>query len=206
MNVHEVVLNRNYFYQRLVVYQTLLMALLVTGLVLNIYFFRTIYSDQMKPTYFMTDSEGAMLLDIPRSEPLYTDEEIESWVTDKITDVFSLNYFNYRKHFNRLAHDFDQVGYVGFMNALKENRLLSAILKNRYIARVSVTKPFTVARHLVNNDTYGWILTGDILVEYVNQENRRNPFRQEMQMLVYVTRQSLFMYPKGIAFMVIIAE
>lgn len=206
MNVHEVVLNRNYFYQRLVVYQTILMGLLFAGLCLNFYFFRTIYYDQIRPTYFMTNAEGMSLTDIPRMEPLYSDDEIQQWVTAKMTEVFSINYFNYKKHFNRLAYDFDQVGYAGFMNALKENRLMTAILRHKFIARVSVAQPFTVERHLVVNGTYGWILNGEILVEYVNKENRLNPFRQKMEMLVYVTRQSLFMYPQGIAFMVIVAK
>lgn len=206
MNVHELVLKRNYFYEQLVVYQVILTALLLVGFGVNYYFIKTVYFDQIKPTYFTTTAEGISLQDIPRNEPLYTDEELEAWVTGKVVEIFSFNFFNYKVHLNRLASDFDQVGYAEFMNALEQNRLITAIVRHKFMSRVSVSKPFKVKRHLSFNNTYGWILEGELLVEYVNKDNRLNPFRQNMEMLIYVTRQSLFMYPQGIAFRTIVAK
>lgn len=206
MNVHELVLKRNYFYEQLVVYQVILTALLFVGLGANYYFVRTVYFDQIKPTYFTASAEGYSLQDIPRNEPIYSDEDIEAWVTSKIVEIFSFNFFNYKVHLNRLASDFEQVGYAEFMNALNQNRLITAIVRHKFMSRVGISKSFKVKRHLTLNNTYGWILEGELLIEYVNKENRLNPFRQNMEMLIYVTRQSLFMYPQGIAFRTIVAK
>lgn len=206
MNVHELVLKRNYFYEKLVVYQVILMATLVIGTFINFYFFRVVYFDQLKPTYFTTTAEGRSLQDIPLGDPIYADEEIERWVSDKIVNIFSFNFFNYKSHMTRLGHDFDQIGYVEFMEALNQNRLITAIVRHKFLSRVYIEQPFKVRRHLPLNGRHGWVLQGHLLVEYVNHENRLNPFRQKMEMLVYVTRQSLFMYPQGIAFRTIIAK
>lgn len=206
MNVHELVLKRNYFYEKLVVYQVMLAALLFVGFAINYSFIKVVYFDQIKPTYFTASAEGRSLQDIPRHEPVYADYEIEAWATGKIVEIFSFNFFNYKVHLNRLAGDFEQVGYAEFMRALNQNRLVTAIVRHKFMSRVTVSKPFKVKRHLSFNNTYGWILEGELLIEYVNKENRLNPFRQNMEMLIYITRQSLFMYPQGIAFRTIVAK
>jgi hypothetical protein len=206
MNIHEVVLKRNSFYEHLVVSQVILMGLLLLGLLVNFYFFRAIYFDQVKPTYFITTASGVSLQDIPVSQPIYSDEEIESWVTSKIADIFSFNFYNYKRHLSTISNDFDQIGFVEFNNALEQNRLLLAIIRHRFLSRVSVVKPFKVRKHQPINGAFGWILDGELLVEYVNKQNALNPYTQKMQMIVLVTRQSLFMYPQGVAFRTIVAQ
>jgi hypothetical protein len=205
MNSHEIVVRRNQFYQKILYWQVFLLFLLLLGLYLNFMIFKDIRRSTLKPVYFMTDKFGRYLEDQPRSLPIYSNTVIEEWANKHLVNLLELNFVGYKQKLNKASAVFNPIGYVDYMRALQQTRLITALLAHKYSTIVEVIEPLKVSKTYVFRDTYTWILKGNMMLHYVNQKNINNPFNQELALTVVVIRESFYFYENGISLMTVIA-
>jgi hypothetical protein len=205
MNIHELVLRRNRFYQTVVHWQFILTILILTGIYFNYLFIRKVSAQSVLPVYFMTDKYGYYLADQPLTEPLYHDDQIALWANDHVLDILQLNYISYTKTLNRAAKFFNPIGYVNYMKALNQSRNISALLAHQYKTIGEIIEPLKVTRTFTERGRFSWVLKGKFMMHYINTKNVNNPFDQELDLTVLVVRESLYLYEEGISLMTVIA-
>jgi hypothetical protein len=127
MNIHELVLRRNRFYQTVVHWQFILTIFISIGIYCNYLFIREVSFKSVLPVYFMTDKYGYYLKDQPLEEPIYHDDDIALWANDHVLDLLQLNYIGYTRTLNKAAKFFNPIGYVNYMKALNQLHYLKTI-------------------------------------------------------------------------------
>ena len=210
MNIHELVIKRNNFYQGLMRYQFILIIMLLIGIYGNVLFIKKIIKNYSKPTYIMTDKLGALLEDQPKSLPIYSNEDVAQWSQEKIVEILSLNFLKYEDQLNNIAKYFNEMGYVKYLDALKKSRNISALTYNKYVTIIDVLTPFRVdsTRYLGLNGEkiFSWVVKGKISAKYLNTKNASDPFIQDLNVTMILVRESFFLYENGISIYLIIAE
>ncbi len=210
MNIHELVIKRNNFYQNLMRYQFILIIILSIGIYGNVLFIKEIVKNYSKPKYIMTDKLGDLLEDKPKSLPIYTNEDVSQWAQEKIVEILSLNFLKYENQLNQIGKYFNEMGYVKYLDALKKSRNISALTHNKYVTIVDVLTPFRVdsTRYLGLNGEkiFSWVVKGQISAKYLNTKNAADPFIQDLNITMILVRESFFLYENGISIYLIIAE
>ncbi len=210
MNIHELVIKRNNFYQNLMRYQFILIIILSIGIYGNVLFIKEIVKNYSKPKYIMTDKLGDLLEDKPKSLPIYTNEDVSQWAQEKIVEILSLNFLKYENQLNQIGKYFNEMGYVKYLDALKKSRNISALTHNKYVTIVDVLTPFRVdsTRYLGLNGEkiFSWVVKGQISAKYLNTKNAADPFIQDLNITMLLVRESFFLYENGISIYLIIAE
>ncbi len=207
MNSHELVIYRNLFYRKIVLYQLGILFTLLAAIISCGYFIRVINRDQIKPVYFMTNNIGELLKFYPLDQSVYNDEEVESWADKKIQYLLSMNFATHQKIMNAAAEFFNPIGYIQYMAALDKSRLFYALNIHKYVAVVDVVHPLKIKKKnlVLGNTVHVWRLEGTYRVQYFNNLNSKNPFIQEMNMTVLIRREDFSLYPEGLSIMTIIA-
>jgi len=207
VNSHEIVIYRNIFYRKMVAYQVGIFFTLLMAIVTCVYCIYVVNQDQIKPVYFMTNNLGELLKFHPLTDPVYPQEEVEAWVDKKVRYLLSMNFATYQKILNEAAEFFNPIGYVQYMTALDKSRLFYALNVHKYVAVVEPIEPLRVKKKMLisSNTVYAWRLEGSYRVRYFNNLNSKNPFIQELNMMILVRRENFSLYPDGLSIMTIIA-
>ncbi len=207
MNSHEIVIHRNLFYRKLTAFQFGLMFLLILGISINAYFIRVMRWDQSRPTYFMTDRFGVSLAQHPLNQPVYSDEQIEQWTANKLNTLFSINFATHTKILNEAANYFNPQGYLQYRAAIAENRLVESLEAHSYVSVIDIDEPLKVEKHMMvdRGQAFAWKLKGKYKISYFNNKNIKNPFVQELDLIILVRRESFSLYGDGVSIITIIA-
>ena len=207
MNSHEIVIHRNLFYRTLAVYQSILMLAIFTGIAMSALLIRQITRDHAQPTYFMTDKFGVALPEYPLTDPVYPSEQVEQWTAIKLNNLLSINFATHDTILNAAAAYFDPIGYIQYITALKQSRLIEALEFHKYVAVLDIVEPLKVTSTMLVNGgkVHAWILKGKYNVNYFNNKNIKNPFIQELDLTIIVRRENFSLYQDGVSIMLIIA-
>jgi len=207
VNSHEIVIYRNLFYRKLAGLQFLLMGLIMLGICINMGFIQIMRWDVFRPTYFETDKFGIILPQHSLNDPVYTNQQVEQWTTDKLNQLLSLNFATHNAVLNSAASYFNPIGYIQYIAAIHKSRILEALNTHKYVSVIEIVEPVKVARALLldGEKTAGWVLKGKYQVQYFNNKNIKNPFVQELDLTILVQRESFSLYQDGISIRTIIA-
>ena len=85
------------------------------------------------PLYFVADSVGKLVIDVPVSEPNMTIEEVTDWVIEAVQSATTFSYLNYRAELQSAQKYFTPFGWNSYMKALTDSNNILAVTTRKMI-------------------------------------------------------------------------
>ena len=101
-----------------------------------------------QPEYFATTADGRLIPLVPISEPYVAQETLLAWVTEAVTQAYTLDYVHYRKQLAAMRPNFSDEGFKHHLQALEAAGTLEAIIKRRLVSQVVPTAPPVVVNQV----------------------------------------------------------
>lgn len=210
---HEVIIKRNIYYRSFYRINILIFFSLLIGLSVNAYIYTIFAKEKASPAYFFTDKSGRLIRDVPLTNPVYADKDVELWTQESLEKIFNINYVNFISDLKGSASLFSPQGFRQYIKTLSQSKNLEAIRANRYTVITTFLEPMKVKRKLVGNNgsedgkkRQMWLLEGKVRMLYVNSNNLTKPLSQDVIVSVVVARESFYLYEKGISIGIIIGN
>lgn len=190
------------FYLALVTYLLSFIAIIVLSWVLI-----DLIKNPTKPLYFVTDKEGRLIQDLPRSVPNMSTEEVMNWTIDAIETAYSYDYVNYRLQFQNSQKYFTEYGWQSYMKGLKTSNNLLALTQRKYVVIAKVVEKPKLLVEGILGGAYAWKFQLPLLVTYLSPPfDEKAQFSNPILLTVVVQRQSILVSYKGLAIMQMIGN
>lgn len=203
---HEVIIKRNLYYRSFYRVNILIMIALIIGLVINTHIHSVFSQEKARPEYFLTDKTGKIIKDVPVSNPMYPNDQVEQWTQESLEQILNINYVNFARDLKRSSVLFTPLGHRQYLSTLVQSKNIEAIKAKKYTVVSEFVEPMKVARRIQSGGRALWLLEGKVRLYYLNSENivSSSPMFQDLNLSVVVTRQSFYLYDNGIAIAIII--
>lgn len=150
-----------------------------------------------QPEYFATTADGRLIPLVPISEPYVAQETLLAWVTEAVTQAYTLDYVHYRKQLTAMRPNFSDEGFKHHLQALEAAGTLEAIIKRRLVSQVVPTAPPVVVNQGVLADRYAWKIEMKLGLSYQGASSQSTP--QALVAEVLVVRMPTHEVPRGLA-------
>ena len=150
-----------------------------------------------QPEYFATTADGRLIPLVPISEPYVAQETLLAWVTEAVTQAYTLDYVHYRKQLTAMRPNFSDEGFKNHLQALEAAGTLEAILQRRLVSQVVPTAPPVVVNQGVLADRYAWKIEMKLGLSYQGASSMSAP--QDVVAEVLVVRMPTHEVPRGLA-------
>ena len=134
---------------------------------------------------------------VPISEPYVAQETLLAWVTEAVTQAYTLDYVHYRKQLTAMRPNFSDEGFKHHLQALEAAGTLEAIIKRRLVSQVVPTAPPVVVNQGVLADRYAWKIEMKLGLSYQGASSQSTP--QALVAEVLVVRMPTHEVPRGLA-------
>lgn len=198
---------RNDFYKKkfffaLIIYSLAVMAILI---LLNVVIY--LVRHQPGPLYFVTDTVGHFVQDIPRQLPNMSNEEVGKWTVGAIENAFSYDFMNYRSQLQESQKYFTDYGWQNYMQGLKTTNNLLALTQRKYVIIAKVVSPPKLLSEGLVGGARAWKFQLTLLVTYLYPPfDEQAKFSNPISLTVVVQRQSILTSYKGLGIIQIIAN
>jgi intracellular multiplication protein IcmL len=183
------------FYLTLAVYflSIIVIAILVGVLVYLI-------KNPIRPLYFVTDSAGRLIQDVPRQVPNMSTEEVAKWAINAVETAYSYDYVNYRTQLQNAQKYFNDYGWRNYMDGLRSSNNLLALTQRKLVGMAKVVdKPKLQIEGLLGG-AYAWKFEMPLLVTYLTPPyGVTDRFQNALKVTVVVQRQSILTSDDGLA-------
>ncbi len=153
--------------------------------------------------YFATDNDG-LLKEMPSLDrPINTLPEVTTWLTNGITQAYTLSFANYRDAMNAASVIFTREGWIGFKKALNDSGSLKDVVENKYVTTAVPTGAAILLTSGLLAGRYAWKFQIPILVTYQSASQR---ITQHLMVTAIVVRQPGTEQPRGLGIASLIAE
>lgn len=187
---------RHYFLMRTVVVLSALLFVSVSG---NVY--QGVQPTQYK--YFATNEQGDLKELQPLNTPVQSKTALLNWVTNSITDTYTLSFANYQKELQDAASYFTTGGWKNFEKAIGASGFLPLILDDKFVTTaVPRGAPVIVAQGDMGG-RYAWKVQIPILVTF---ESAKRVTSREYMVTALVVRRPQTENPVGLGIAQILAE
>ena len=157
------------------------------------------------PLYFVTDSAGRFVQDLPLSLPSQmSTPEVEAWAAKAVEAANTYDFSNYHQQLQDAQKYFTDYGWRNFMKGLTASNNLEALTKRKliFIARV-VGEPKVLAQgHVGKAQTYAWKLQMPVVITYYSPPYDgvvgKSKFSNSYLFTVLILRQSVLSSDKGL--------
>ncbi len=153
--------------------------------------------------YFVTNPNGAIREIEVLNRPIQSERQVLNWVTQIISQAYSLSFANYEQQLSDIESKFTTSGWQGFQQAIENIGFIDSLLENQLVtSAVPRGAPIVVAQGLVDN-VYGWRIQLPLLVTYKSASVNRH---QELLVEITVVRRPAHEDPIGLGIEKIIAN
>ena len=172
---------------------------LFVSVVANIY----LGSRSVEYRYFVTNPNGSIQEIEVLDRPIQSERQVLNWVTQVISQAYSLSFANYQQQLSDIESNFTASGWRGFQQELENTGFIDSLLENQIVtSAVPRGAPIVVAQGLVGN-VYGWRIQLPLLVTYKSASVNRH---QELLVEITVVRRPAHEEPIGLGIEKIIAN
>ena len=165
--------------------------ILFFSVVANIY----LGSRSVEYRYFVSNPDGSIQEIEVLNRPIQSERQVLNWVTQVISQAYSLSFANYRQQLNDIKSNFTDSGWRGFQQAIENTDYLDSLLENQLVtSAVPRGAPIVVAQGLIGS-IYGWRIQLPLLVTYKSASINRH---QELLVEITVVRRPAHEDPIGL--------
>ncbi len=158
-----------------------------------------------RPLYFLTDSVGRFVEDVPLSLPNMSTEAVEAWAIEAVETAYSYNFMNYRAQLQNAQKYFTEYGWRSYMNGLTASNNLLALTQRQMIFIAKVVDKPRLLNTGVLSEAYAWKFQMPLLVNFLETPYNKSSFSNAYVVTVIVQRQNLLQSYKGLAIVQMIA-
>ena len=196
---------RNEFYKRKYYFALSVYALCVVAIAILISVLVYLVKHPTRPLYFLTDSVGRLIQDIPVTEPNMSTDAAAAWVVGAVETAYSYDFTNYRAQLQNAQKYFTDYGWRSYMNGLTaSNNLVALTQRNMIFVAKAVDKPRLLNSGLLGG-AYAWKFQLPLLVNFFETPYNKSTFSNAYVVTVIVQRQKLLESYKGLAIVQMIA-
>lgn len=195
------IFKRNTFYQRK--FHLVVGVFALSIVVIVILFSMLIYLKKHppRPVYFVADSLGRLIRDVPVQEPVMSNEDVAIWVQHAVEAAYSYDYVNYRAQLQSAQKYFSDYGWRKYMAGLTTSNNLLALTQRKLIiiAKVVETPQLMKEGPIGSQHALAWRFQMPVLVTYLMPPyDAQSQFSNPLQVTVIVQRQKLLESYEGL--------
>ena len=127
-----------------------------------------LWMEKISPVYFPTDPNGRLLRELPLSEPIFSDAEVQRFAIKAAKAVTSFDYLNYRRDLQGARKYFTDKGFDNYIKALDESRNLTTVLDQRLVSRGELVGKVTLKNSQIGG-RHVWFVNVPMNIRYENQ-------------------------------------
>lgn len=158
-----------------------------------------------RPVYFLADSVGRLMQEIPVTVPGMSTDAVTAWTVDAVEAAYSYNFMNYRAQLQDAEKYFTEYGWRNYMTGLTASNNLLALTERKMIFIARVTDKPKLINEGVLGGAYAWKFQMPLLVNFLETPYDKPTFSNAYIVTVIVQRQKLLQSYKGLAIVQMIA-
>ncbi len=158
-----------------------------------------------RPLYFLTDSVGRLVYEIPVTDSGMTTDIVTAWTVEAVETAYSYNYMNYRAQLQDAQKYFTEYGWRNYMAGLTASNNLLALTERRMIFAAKVVDKPKLINEGILGGVYAWKFQMPLLVNFLEAPYDKPSFSNAYLVTVVVRRQNLLHSYKGLAIVQMIA-
>lgn len=152
---------------------------------------------EKEPVYFGLNEEMALLPMRPLSDPMVNDASLKSWAAAAVTDMFNMDFLNWRQRLSNARQYFTGEAFKGFAQSLDKEGHIQTLNQYRSIMHgIPTGAPVVIASGLLKG-VRTWDLEIPFMLNYETSE--KTLAAQQFFIKLRVKRVPTTEYPKGIA-------
>lgn len=199
---------RNEFYRKKYRFTLGVYLLSIIVIIFLISLLAYILKHPVRPMYFVADSVGRLIQDVPVTQPNMTTDEAMAWAIEAVEKVNSYDFVNYRQQLQDAEKYFLPFSWKQYLNGLTASNNLLA-LKQRQMVFVGkvIEKPTLVVADMLGG-AFAYKFKMKILVTYLLPPNysEANAFRNPYEVTIVMQRQRLLQSYRGLAIVQLIVK
>jgi intracellular multiplication protein IcmL len=196
---------RNAFYKRKYYFALGIYVLCVVAIAALLTVLVYLIKNPTRPLYFLTDSVGRLVQDVPLTLPNMSTEAVEAWAVEAVETAYSYNFMNYRAQLQNAQKYFTEYGWRSYMNGLTASNNLLALTERHMIFIAKVADKPKLLNAGVLGGAYAWKFQMPLLVNFLETPYNKPSFSNAYMVTVIVQRQKLLQSYKGLAIVQMIA-
>lgn len=149
------------------------------------------------PEYFATSADGRITPLVPINEPYVPQEALLTWVSQAVTQAYTLDHVHRKEQLSRMRELFTAEGFEGHVKALEAAGLWEAVRERRLVTQVVAVAPPVVTHQGVLARRYAWRVEVPIGMSYQGAASVSLPQRNVVEVLV--VRMPTNVVPRGYA-------
>lgn len=167
--------------------------------------FGAMSADLLRPqqTYFLDGPSGEIEV-FPLSEPNVTPSSLLKWVTQAVTSIYTLDFYNYNENLESAKQYFTIEGHENYLKALNASGSLNKIINDKLVESAVAIDTAVILQEGIMNNVYSWKIQLPLLLTY--QGASTSSTQKTIVVNVLVTRVPTDLAPKGIGIAQIVDE
>ncbi|MBO1326285.1 DotI/IcmL family type IV secretion protein [Acetobacter sp. TBRC 12305] len=162
---------------------------LTTGLVYEL-------THRPRPQHIYHDSMGKPRELIVTDTPYFTDSQVMNWVTDKVTNLYTLNYLDYGKHLDGCAGDFTADAWNSWATAFQGRGNLDFIKSKMVLLTAALKSAASVDAQGTNRrGDYEWHVSFPMYLKWTNAGGAKTDV---LEVRVTIRRTNDPLHPAGL--------
>jgi intracellular multiplication protein IcmL len=161
-----------------------------------------------QPLYFVTDSAGRFVQDLPGQTPNMSSADVAVWTTTAVEAAYSYDFMNYRGQLQDAQKYFTEYGWRNYKASLQASNNLNAlqVRKMVVVAKVIGVPKLVAEGPLGKTGTYAYKFDMPLLVTYnLPPYNGTKKFENALIVTVIVQRQNILSSYKGLGIVQMVA-
>lgn len=152
---------------------------------------------EKEPVYFGLNHEMALLPMHPLSEPLVNDAALKSWASEAATDMFNMDFLNWRQRISNARKYLTNDAFKGFAQSLDKEGHIKTLQQYRSIMHGIPTGTPVITAQGILKGVRTWDMEIPFMLNYETSE--RTLATQKFFIKLRVRRVPTSEYPRGIA-------
>lgn len=199
------VLLRNQFYKNKYRFALAIYTLCIIAIVVLLTLLVYVSSNPTRPLYFLTDSVGRLMQEVPVTVPGMSTEQVAAWSVEAVEAAYSYNYVNYRAQLQNAQKYFSEYGWRNYMTGLTASNNLLAVTERKMIFVAKVVGPPKLMNEGMLGGVYSWKFQIPLLVNFLEAPYDKPTFSNAYSVTLVVQRQKFQQSYKGLAIIQMIA-
>lgn len=201
---------RNQFYQKKFYYSLMIFVLMLIMVVLLASALVYLIRNPTRPVYFVADSVGRLMYEVPLSQPSMSLEDVTAWTIEAIETTYTYNYINFRSQLQGSEKYFTQYGWQEYMRGLTASNNLLALEQRKMIFLAKVVQPPKLITQGILGGAYAYKFEMPVLISYLSPPYDnvlgKSRFDNALIVDVIVQRQKILSSYKGLAIVQLLAS
>ena len=183
--------------------------LVLTAFLLAVSLYANVFLANMPAQYryIMTEPTGKMMDLVPLDQANVDDETAMRWAVDAVTRIYTFDFTNYRRQFQKAQSMMTVSGWQFLESALQSSGNMDSVIKNAFVTTAVPTGPATLRKkqliEIGGVRRYQWTIEFPMVVTYRSSTTTTN---QELRMEVELVRQPEFVNAAGLGIRTLIAR